>query len=59
MAVKEEKMKIPEPKEILLEIKQLTLKYYLERQQNNLKGDYLEDWLNAEKEIKKKYGIDK
>lgn len=57
MPVKNTKTKTPAINEILLEIKQKALKNFLERQQNNIQGDHLEDWINAEKEIKKKYSI--
>ena len=57
MAVKKEKIKTPELNEFLEEIKQKAYENFLKRQQNNLQGDHLEDWLNAEKVIKKKCGI--
>ena len=57
MAVKKTKIKTPELDEFLEEIKQKAYENFLKRQQNNLQGDHLEDWLSAEKEIKKKYSI--
>ena len=30
---------------------------YLDRTQNNLPGNEMSDWIEAEKEIKEKYGI--
>ncbi len=39
------------------EIRKRAEEIYRERVANNKPGDSLSDWLQAEKEIKKKYGI--
>lgn len=41
----------------LVEIRQKAFDIYLERQKNNIQGDELTDWLQAEEIIKKKYKI--
>ena len=51
------KEKSPELKDFLDEIKRKAFDNYQERLKNHQPGDHLDDWLNAEKEIKQKFGI--
>ena len=47
----------PDLKDFLLEVQERAYYLYCERQAKGLAGNDLEDWLSAEAEIKKKYGI--
>lgn len=58
MAQLKTKKKQPELKDFLDEIKQKAFDVYQERVKNHQAGDHLEDWLNAEKAVKQKYGLD-
>jgi hypothetical protein len=43
--------------EFLDEVKERAHEIYLERTENGISGDTMNDWLKAEKEMKKKYNI--
>ena len=47
----------PELKQFLGEIEKRAYDIYLERQKTGKPGDDMSDWLQAEKEVKAKYGI--
>lgn len=47
----------PDLKQFLGEIEKRAYDIYLERQRMGKSGDDMSDWLQAEKEIKAKYGI--
>jgi len=49
--------KVPEMAAIQEEIRDCAEEIFKNRKENNIEGDSLSDWLEAEKVIKNKYGI--
>lgn len=59
MSKKSIPVKSPDLPQLLAEIKTRALELYLDRSKHNEPGNDLSDWLKAEEEIKRKYGMKK
>ncbi len=49
--------RVPSPEELYLEIRETAYQIYEARMANNVPGDEVTDWMDAEAQVRAKYGL--